>query len=558
MKKSFHSYTVETINKPFATEDERKFHITARVEMFDFHGKSIDVREYAFIGKEEVYKDIAKGKIIDLNNCYIKDFSLSEFRNNQGLPDDAYVELKGMTAINAFFDAGHDVDLSYAQFTGESVNFINALFFCNTLNLIHCKFEKGDKDFSNTEFHCKEVNFQYADFNNGQVNFKEVWFNSGLVSFVNCNFPEGRVSFTGSFFDKTNLAFQFARFGEGDISFEKVNFSGKKIDFSKVEFGNGRLDFRLSEFGDNDVSFDESEFGTGKLRFRKAKFGSGRISFEMALLNDCDVSMERTEFGSGELSFYKCECKSITFNNAHLNNYVDLRFARCNYIDLTSSILRDILDLTNEKGQVEIDMVNFSGMRNLGKLFLDWYDNDVKKWIYNQKRTSVKMKAEQFRLLKEEFRSLGQYTDEDKAYLEFKRLELKDRKIRALRSNKWNALWIYPVYWGEYLIFDQIGHYATNPMRVLVSMALSFMGITSLYVLLIKFGSSDIVSSVGDPDRLSLITKSIYHSAITFLTIGYGDYYPSGMIRWISSIEGFIGLFLMSYFTVAFMRKVLR
>jgi len=558
MKRSFHSYSVEILDKSFLMGDERKFHKTARVEMFDFHGKSIDVREYAFVVKEEVYKDLASGKIINLNNCYIKDFSLTEFREINGLASDAFVEMKEITAINAFVDAGHDVDLSYAHFTGDSVNFINTLFFCHSLNLVHCKFEKGDIDFTNTEFHCKEVNFQYADFNEGQVIFKDVWFRSDMVSFVNSNFSDGKVYFTGCNFDNASVAFQFARFGDGDISFEKVNFSGKKIDFSKVEFGKGKVDFRLTEFGDNDVSFDESEFGTGKLRFRKAKFGSGRVSFELALLNDCDVSMERTEFGAGELTFYKCECKSITFNNAHLNNYVDLRFSKCQYVDLTGSILRDILDLTNEKNQVQIDEVNFSGMRNLGKIFLDWYDNDVKHWIYNQKKSTVKMKSEQFRLLKEEFRSLGQYTDEDKAYLEFKRLELKDRKERALRANKLNAIWVYPIYLLEYLIFDQIGHYATNPMRVLVSMVISFIGITSLYVILIKYGSANIVSSVGDPDHLSLITKSIYHSAITFLTIGYGDYYPSGAIRWISSVEGFVGLFLMSYFTVAFMRKVLR
>ena len=57
---------------------------------------------------------------------------------------------------------------------------------------------------------------------------------------------------------------------------------------------------------------------------------------------------------------------------------------------------------------------------------------------------------------------------------------------------------------------------------------------------------------------LSLVAKSFYHSAITFLTIGYGDYYPSWIIRWISSVVGFTGLFLMSYFTVAFVRKILR
>jgi hypothetical protein len=59
-------------------------------------------------------------------------------------------------------------------------------------------------------------------------------------------------------------------------------------------------------------------------------------------------------------------------------------------------------------------------------------------------------------------------------------------------------------------------------------------------------------------DQLSMVAKSFYHSAVTFLTIGYGDHYPYGMVRWVSAIEGFVGLFLMSYFTVAFVRKILR
>ena len=79
-----------------------------------------------------------------------------------------------------------------------------------------------------------------------------------------------------------------------------------------------------------------------------------------------------------------------------------------------------------------------------------------------------------------------------------------------------------------------------------------------LFMVLTLFTSADVVSSLGDPDKLSLVAKSFYHSAITFLTIGYGDHYPYGAVRWVSSLEGFFGLFLMSYFTVAFVRKVLR
>jgi hypothetical protein len=77
-----------------------------------------------------------------------------------------------------------------------------------------------------------------------------------------------------------------------------------------------------------------------------------------------------------------------------------------------------------------------------------------------------------------------------------------------------------------------------------------------IYAVLIFTTRADIVASVDD--SLSVFARSFYHSAITFLTIGYGDHFPYGSIRWISSLEGWAGLFLMSYFTVAFVRKVLR
>ena len=78
------------------------------------------------------------------------------------------------------------------------------------------------------------------------------------------------------------------------------------------------------------------------------------------------------------------------------------------------------------------------------------------------------------------------------------------------------------------------------------------------YTLLPLFNLGGIINSVGATDGLSYIQTCFYHSAITFLTIGYGDYYPTGISRGISIVEGWSGLFLMSYFTVAFVRKILR
>jgi hypothetical protein len=62
----------------------------------------------------------------------------------------------------------------------------------------------------------------------------------------------------------------------------------------------------------------------------------------------------------------------------------------------------------------------------------------------------------------------------------------------------------------------------------------------------------------GDLDHEKEFGNSLYYSAITFLTIGYGDYFADGFLKIVAGCEGFSGIFLMSYFTVAFVRKILR
>jgi hypothetical protein len=59
-------------------------------------------------------------------------------------------------------------------------------------------------------------------------------------------------------------------------------------------------------------------------------------------------------------------------------------------------------------------------------------------------------------------------------------------------------------------------------------------------------------------DFVEKLSGNLYFSAITFFTVGYGDCSPVGLFKLLSPIEGFIGVFLMSYFTVAFVRKILR
>jgi hypothetical protein len=107
-------------------------------------------------------------------------------------------------------------------------------------------------------------------------------------------------------------------------------------------------------------------------------------------------------------------------------------------------------------------------------------------------------------------------------------------------------------------VFDKIGLYATSPVRVLLSVSVFWFVFGLLFYLDEISGLGLTISSVGNPDNLSVLVQSFYHSGITFFTIGYGDVYPQGLSRIISIVEGFVGVFMMSYFTVAFVRKVLR
>jgi hypothetical protein len=212
-----------------------------------------------------------------------------------------------------------------------------------------------------------------------------------------------------------------------------------------------------------------------------------------------------------------------------------------------------VLDIRSFENKIEIKELDFSGMRLLGRIYIDWKELGLKKLIYQQ-QTSLRNKAEQFRMLKENFHNNGMYEEEDFAYVEFKRTEARaDLKVHGKFS-----VYAWVNYAFKWLVFDKMSLYATNPLRVLESMLLTYMGFSFLYMFLVYIGLGDIYPGPPDAHTMSLMAKAFYFSVITFFTIGFGDFYPLGALRIFAGIEGFFGVFLMAYFTVAFVRKILR
>jgi hypothetical protein len=572
------SYKVEIKNLKYRTGDGTVYPKTA-ILTFDVAGRTRPLVELkGYVDDEMIFSWIDEKKPVILDHCYITRFSLDYYRTRRNLHKKETVVLKGFHAVNAFFDCSSPFDFSHAliegdvdfsnswvhrgamifdstKCTGDQVNFHNVHLANDTFNFKNVVITDAPTSFKNAIFGKGEKDFQYAQFG-GDANFANTEFNDGDVSFINAEFHGSETDFKVTRFGEGKVDFHFAKFHDGTVSFERTEFGAGRTDFRTVEFGTGKVNFNRAQFGDGEANFEGSEMASGKFSFKRVIFGEGSLSFEEANFSDIDVSFERTEFGSGNISFYKALFKSLSFRFCHLDAYVDLRLHHCRHIDLSDTIIRDIIDLNPYEFELDVHSIKLAGTRLIGRIFIDWKRNHVRELIARQEDTDHRIKAEQYRILKENFSLCGQYEDEDRSYVQFKRHEARANLKEAIARKRINALWSYPLFWFKQVLFDRAGLYATSPVRVLATMLTVFVIFSLVYVLLILTTNADILASVDD--NLSVVARSFYHSAITFLTIGYGDHYPYLSIRWVSSLEGFAGLFLMSYFTVAFVRKVLR
>lgn len=576
------NYRAEIKNVKFIAEDGRTCPKTAIITLLGHGGEEIGTELFGAIDMADVYKLIKDGKELNFDNFYLNEFSLGNYRRRNGLDKKDFVNLNKLSARNAFFEAKSCTDFSYACFSDDEVSFDGAQFAKGKVMFTGSNFGKGNTVFSNTLFRDGNIeftgsvfgdgdflfknaivkdgikDFQDIKFGDGEISFANTEFNSGELLFINTQFGNGKFNFKVTRIAGGKVDFHYSVFGDCEVTFERAEFGNSRVDFRTVDFGSGRINFNRSVFGNGEVNFEGASCKSGKIQFKKAEMGSGPKNFNLMEMVNAEINFERTEFGDGDVTFNNSHFKLLCLRSCHLDHYVDLRLARAELLDISDTIVRDIVDFEPYDFKINVDVLDMSGMRIIGKLYIDWDHNNCKDIILGQSETTIRQKAEQFRILKQNFSATGKYEDEDKAYVMFKRLEAKADMQEGIADNKWARVWTWPTYGFKWLVFDKIGLYATAPGRVLVSVVIFWVFFGTTYFLIDLSGLGHTNSSVGNPDRLTAFAQSFYHSAITFFTIGYGDVYPMGVSRIISGFEGFMGVFMMSYFTVAFVRKVLR
>ena len=582
MVTTYSNYHIEVRNVKFIADDGRTCPRTAMVSFYNEEGEEIDSELFGAVDINQLYIMIKEGKDLILDNFYIHEFSLSSYRRINGLEKKDLVPIRGFSAKNAFFEAKGFTDFTYSSFSEGGVSFdgshfvkgkvlfngsvfgegnvimSNTLFRNGNIEFTGCVFGDGDFMFKNAIIKDGIKDFQDIQFGNGEVSFANTEFNNGEVLFINTHFNNGRFNFKITRITGGKVDFHYSVFGDCEIMFERTEFGNSRVDFRTVDFGSGRINFNRSIFGNGEVNFEGASSKAGKIQFKRSEMGFGPKNFNLMEMADTDISFERTEFGNGDVSFYGSFFHTISLKSCHLNHYVDLRLARAELLDISDTIVRDIVDIEPYDFPVEIKSLDMSGMRLLGKLYIDWRHNKCTEVIQNQESTTLRQKAEQFRILKENFSGTGKYEDEDEAYIMFKRFEARAWLTEQQEKGGIAKIASYIPNSFQWLVFDKIGLYATSPGRVLVSVVVFWFVFGLFYFIINLTGLGQTVSAVGNPDRLSIFLQSFYHSGITFFTIGYGDVYPMGLSRLVSVVEGFMGVFMMSYFTVAFVRKVLR
>ncbi|HIE16560.1 MAG TPA: two pore domain potassium channel family protein [Bacteroidales bacterium] len=583
MIETFNSYKAVKLAIPFTTPNGNIFSHTIALTFFSKSNEIIGYFELGYIPTSEIYEKIFNHEDINLDYCFVENFSLTAYRKIFEFEKKSQVNIKSFSAKHAFFVARITNDFTFAYFEDGNVNFESTYFIKGILDFKNVQFGKGyknfsylfvkeaDIDFSLVNFGEGDVSFKNSIFLDGEKNFRDAVFGPGSRNFNNVNFGNGNVFFIHTTYDTGKTSFKIAKFGKGivdfhyskftkgDIGFEKTDFGTGNVDFSKVEFGNGRINFNRSVFHGELISFEGASLSSGRLIAKKCEFSNGILNFEYLNFKNANIILDLAKLQDREISFKHSIVNKLSMDSCNFNKYVNLHLQQCASLSLKDTIVRDIIDMQSSDNILKIDAFNFEGMQLLGIFLVEWEHNNLYQLIIQQKETSISQKAEQFRILKKSFSDTGRYDDEDAAYVEFKRFEAKAKLQKVKQKKILHRLSHYIAYWLQWLLFDKVGKYATDPIRVLISMFFVYVMFSSIYVLTLWLKLGDIASGIGgEHAQIGILAKSFFFGAITFLTIGYGDFYPMGIIRVLSGIEGFVGVFMMSYLVVAFVRKILR
>ena len=108
--------------------------------------------------------------------------------------------------------------------------------------------------------------------------------------------------------------------------------------------------------------------------------------------------------------------------------------------------------------------------------------------------------------------------------------------------------------WAEFLFARCIFGYGERLLRPVFTALFVILCCSVIYT----FGGVVTTGAGGTSRVVDDFFTALYFSIVTFTTLGYGDFSPSGGLRFVAAAEAFFGAALMALFVVSLARKYTR
>lgn len=253
---------------------------------------------------------------------------------------------------------------------------------------------------------------------------------------------------------------------------------------------------------------------------------------EMAVLSNVHfegANLKHCNFIDGKIlncNFEHSNLSHADFRNSSIN---DCSFEEANLtsLGLHSSKLINCILTNAEIRDVTLDSTVVDERTHFGKK------------LKTESEKNYHAAAIEYKQIKEMYKNSSFHNQAD--FYHYKEMIAKRKTISLANPNRWL----------NYFFGDLICKYGTSYVRVFFWSLVTIFLFSTLFLQQngLAINGKAVAASFGD---------SLYFSIVTFTTLGYGDFHALGAMRFMAGAESFIGVILMSLFTVIVARKIIR
>lgn len=387
------------------------------------------------------------------------------------------------------------------------------------------------------------------------------------------------------FLDSCDLSGEY----QGYTSFERASFFGDTADFQEACFDGANFrgihakgcyfNFQETRIVNNDFLFSDCIIENGDVDFAGTVFDHVELISFLGTESNSLIRFNRVSFRCNELRWFRANINKLVFMACDFECTKAEFEMECDTLIMHDGTNLRILDFRKLS---DLSALSLCGLANTGIILIDYGPRELIKMIDVDKPTvwvrrndwrkpNHKDKADQYFLLKQTFNKSGMFDYEDEMYCAYRRemrkhqldearVRIRDRENGMLDRIK-SVTYLPKHFFFDFFLCDLIGCYSTSPKRVFISCLVTILAFALLFIpFTAPLPPLDLVHDFGGSSLAvaNSLSRCLYGSAQAFLTVGFLGSSASGIPQALCALEGFIGVFLITYFTASFAHRVLR